>query len=73
MHGTDVKKNQVMHVVMVLTSARHTKTKDGCKLCSCRAIVNVKKKKKMSWMGRWKSTALEIICHQPRPQPGLRK
>ena len=52
MHGTDVKKNQVMHVVMVLTSARHTKTKDGCKLCSCRAIVNVKKKKKChGWDG----------------------
>jgi hypothetical protein len=33
-------KNQIMHVIMVLKSARHTKTKDGCKLCSCTAIVN---------------------------------
>lgn len=29
-----------MHVIMVLTSARRTKTKDGCKLRSCTEIVN---------------------------------
>ena len=30
----------MMHVIMALKSAGDTKTKDGCKLCSCTAIVN---------------------------------